>query len=219
MEISMSPSQSPNSPPPPRSVLLVAIDMSPDAEHVVASAVDLARRTPGAELHIVHAVDPRTAIRAEASGIQPYDAIVRSHADFLDNEARKAREDSAVTVVGHLVEDGAQRAILQTAASIDADMVVVGTHGRRGIARWTMGSIAEMVVRKATCPVFVVREKQHNAPQIPEIEPPCPDCVEVQRATGGAKLWCARHSQHHPRAHLHYENPPGFGGGSSLFRG
>jgi nucleotide-binding universal stress UspA family protein len=211
----MSPSQSPK---PLRTVILVAIDMSHDAEHVIASAIDLARRTPGAELHVVHAVDPRTAIRAEASGVQPYELIVAAHSEFLDERARLARESTDVTVVGHLVEDGAQRAILQTAASIDADMIVVGTHGRRGLARWTMGSIAELVVRKATCPVLVIREKQHQTPQLEEIEPPCPDCVETQRASGGKTLWCARHSQHHPRAHLHYANPEGFGAGSSLIR-
>lgn len=211
----MSASQSPK---PSRSVILVAIDMSQDAEHVLASAVDLARRTPGAELHLVHAVDPRTAIRAEANGVQPYEIIIASHSDFLDERARRLREQSEVTVVGHLVEDGAERAILQTASSIDADMIVCGTHGRRGLARWTMGSIAEAVVRKATCPVLVVREKQNNAPQMAEIEPPCPDCVEVQRSSGGAKLWCARHGSHHPRAHLHYANPQGFGAGSSLIR-
>jgi nucleotide-binding universal stress UspA family protein len=211
----MSPSQSPK---PLRSVILVGIDMSHDAEHVIASAIEVARTMPGAELHIVHAVDPRTAIRAEASGVQPYELIVAAHSKFLDERARLARESAGATVVGHLIEDGAQRAILQTAASIDADMIVVGTHGRRGLARWTMGSIAEVVVRKATCPVLVVREKQNQTPQLEEIEPPCPDCVEMQRATGGKTLWCARHGQHHPRAHLHYANPEGFGAGSSLIR-
>jgi nucleotide-binding universal stress UspA family protein len=211
----MSPTPSSNA---VRNVILVAIDMSPEAESVLDSAVELARRTPGAEMHIVHALDPRTAIRQEANGPQPYDLLVATHADFLDERARRMRAAADVTVVGHLVEDGPQRAILQTAASIDADMIVTGTHGRRGLARWAMGSIAEAVVRNATCPVLVVREKQNHAPQMPEIEPPCPECVAAQRATGGATLWCARHGKHHPRAHLHYANPEGFGAGSSLIQ-
>jgi hypothetical protein len=95
---------------------------------------------------------------------------------------------------------------------------VVGTHGRSGLARWRMGSVAEGIVRNATCPVWVVREKEHHAPHVAEIEPPCPDCLEAQRATGGTTLWCARHSQHHPRAHLHYATPQGFGAGSSLLQ-
>lgn len=211
----MSPSQSPK---PARTVILAAIDMSPESAKVVASAVDLARKTPGAELHIAHAVNVRDSIRQEANSAQPYELIIAQHSDFLDESARVARADSGVTVIGHLVEDRAQRAILQTAASIDADLIVLGTHGRTGLARWAMGSIAEAVVRHATCPVWVVREKRHEEPQMEAIEPPCPDCVETQRTTHGATLWCARHARHHPRAHLHYANPQGFGAGSSLLK-
>jgi nucleotide-binding universal stress UspA family protein len=211
----MSPSQSPK---PVRNVILVAIDQTPESTIVLAAAADLARKTAGAELHIVHAVDIRDTIRQEANGSQPYELIIASHADFLDERAREARAGSGVTVVGHLVEDAPQRAILQTAANIDADTIVMGTHGRRGLARWAMGSIAEAVVRTATCPVWVVREKRHQEPQAAEVEPPCPDCVEMQRATGGKALWCARHGQHHPRAHVHYANPEGFGAGSGLLR-
>jgi len=206
------------SPKPTRAVILVAIDMSPEAKHVVDSAVDLARKTPGAELHIVHAIDPRDAVRQEANGSQPFELVIAQHGDFLDERAREARQGGGFTVVGHLVEDRAQRAILQTATSIDADTIVVGTHGRTGLARWAMGSIAEAVVRHATCPVWVVREKRHEEPQMEAIEPPCPDCVETQRTTSGAKLWCVRHAGHHPRAHLHYANPEGFGAGSGLLR-
>jgi hypothetical protein len=94
--------------------------------------------------------------------------------------------------------------------------VLVGTHGRKGAARLVMGSVAESVVRKAGCPVLVVREKDYAA--VPEIDPPCPDCLETQRATKGAKLWCARHSEHHPRAHLHYEFAEPFASGSMFVR-
>ena len=203
---------------PVRNVILVAIDMSPEAKNVVASAAELARKTPGAELHVVHAVDPRAAVRQEANSSQPYDLIIATHSDFLDERAREARASSGVTVVGHLVEDPAPQAILQTAANIDADTIVVGTHGRRGLARWVMGSVAEAVVRGATCPVWVLREKHHETPQAEQIEPPCPDCVETQRASGGEKLWCARHAAKHPRMHLHYKNVEGFGAGSNLLR-
>jgi nucleotide-binding universal stress UspA family protein len=52
-------------------------------------------------------------------------------------------------------------AITQVAADYDADMIVAGTHGRRGMERFVLGSVAEALVRRAACPVLIVREKDH----------------------------------------------------------
>jgi hypothetical protein len=73
---------------------------------------------------------------------------------------------------------------------------MVGTHERTGVKRLLVGSVAEAVVRKASCPVIVVRPKDYSAHVPPEIEPPCPECLRMQRETAGARLWCERHSQH-----------------------
>lgn len=54
------------------------------------------------------------------------------------------------------------KAIAQVAADYDADLIVAGTHGRRGVERFVLGSVAEALVRNATCPVLVVREKDHS---------------------------------------------------------
>jgi nucleotide-binding universal stress UspA family protein len=53
--------------------------------------------------------------------------------------------------------------LVEVAAELDADIIVIGTHGRTGLKRILLGSVAEMVVRRAGCPVFVVREKLHTA--------------------------------------------------------
>jgi hypothetical protein len=46
--------------------------------------------------------------------------------------------------------------------------------------------------------VFIVRPKDHaKAGRVPEIEPPCPECVAARRESQGQKLWCARHSERH----------------------
>jgi len=50
--------------------------------------------------------------------------------------------------------------ILRTATELGADMIVMGTHGRRGIPRLVLGSVAEEVVRRATCPVVTVRQEK-----------------------------------------------------------
>jgi nucleotide-binding universal stress UspA family protein len=199
-----------------RFVLVVGLDASPEADRVLDVASRFARGIAGSELHLVHAIEPE-----ETQGLIVADAHERALAHgraFLDEKARGAQGLSGVTVVGHLREAFAAKAVLQTAASIDADLVIVGTHDRKGLARLALGSVAEHVARDASCPVLIVRPKHHAAAQVPEIEPPCPDCLRVQRESRGRKLWCARHSEHHPLAHLHYEVPQGFGEGSSLIR-
>jgi nucleotide-binding universal stress UspA family protein len=107
-------------------------------------------------------------------------------------------------VVVHVRHGSAAEEIAQLAADLDADLVVVGSHGRRGLSRVLLGSVAERVSRLARCPVWIIRPKDHQAiNRAPEIEPPCPQCVARRAATNGAELWCARHAEHHIRAHTY----------------
>jgi hypothetical protein len=66
--------------------------------------------------------------------------------------------------------------------------------------------------------VLVVRAKEYVA-DVPEIEPPCSECVATRLETKGEKIWCSKHTARtsvHP--HLHYESAPSFGVGSMLIR-
>src|SRR5262249_14208631 len=85
------------------------------------------------------------------------------------------------------------------AGDLEADLVVLATHGRRGLVRAVLGSVAEKVVRGSPCPVLVVRPKVEP----PAIEPACPECLAHRAATNGAELWCTRHAEHHVRAHVY----------------
>ncbi|MBT8496159.1 MAG: universal stress protein [Deltaproteobacteria bacterium] len=93
-----------------------------------------------------------------------------------------------------------------------ADLIVVGTHGRKGVTRLVMGSVAEKVVRHGTCPVLVVRDINHpDNEELPEAlrpEPPCPQCVKARVDSDGKTWWCEVHSQ--KRLHPH----PVSGGGA-----
>jgi nucleotide-binding universal stress UspA family protein len=72
--------------------------------------------------------------------------------------------------VEHLVEVGyAESVILSTAEDLKADLIVMGTHGRTGLGRLLLGSVAEQVLRRATCPVLTVKAPYHAAPT--EAEP------------------------------------------------
>ena len=99
--------------------------------------------------------------------------------------------------------------IVRVAAEVEADLIVVGTHGRRNIPRLLLGSVAELTVRLAGCPVLVVRPKKYDvAERVPQVEAPCPDCVARRAETDDRVLWCTRHMEHHPRPHAyHWEGP------------
>jgi hypothetical protein len=87
---------------------------------------------------------------------------------------------------------------------VEADLVVVGTHGRRGLTRLMLGSVAEGTVRLAPCPVLVVRPKAVPA-AVPTIQPPCPRCVEARTASGGKQFWCEQHSERHGQRHTYHQ--------------
>lgn len=209
---------SPSSSSTPRVVLLAAVDATTASEQVTATASRLASTMLGAELHLLHVID----VAPRDGG--PGDGTFPSTTQALD-EARKVLDaaSEAVTrtfqgrVVGHLAAGTAWREIVQLAANLQADLVVVGTHDRRGIQRLVLGSVAEQVAKKAQCAVLVARAKDYHS-DVPEIEPPCGDCLTKQRETKGTTLWCDRHTSRHTHGRLHYESPPSFGVGSMLIR-
>jgi nucleotide-binding universal stress UspA family protein len=193
-----------------KSVILVAIDLSPISEAVVRTAATVAGACPS-ELHVLH-VQPSTAQSTAALHLTAIDEMKEKLEKLVGAVPR-----SVERVIIHVRSGGeAEIEIAQLASDIGADMIVVGTHGHRGIERLLLGSVAEALVRNAPCPVLTYRPK--TIPLWARIEPPCPDCVAARQATGRATLWCERHSQHHPRVHLHYEVPPSFGMGSMTFR-
>lgn len=206
----------------PRFVVLAAIDDSPMKHDIVRAGANLARESPGGELHVVHVVEDLppaiSPVPAPMGMGLTTTEIVGAARSRLDQVAAEARRQFSGRIVEHLALGSAWKQILQVAIDVQADLIVVGTHGRAGVKRLLLGSVAEGVVRKASCPVLVVREKDYHAFVPPEIEPACPECLVVQRQSGGARLWCDRHAEHHPHAHLHYEIPESFGLGSQLFR-
>lgn len=94
---------------------------------------------------------------------------------------------------------------------------MLGTHGRTGVKRLVTGSIAESVVRMAPCPVLVLGEKDFSG-GVPEIEPPCAECLQVRRESHGETLWCETHSHRLGRRHTYFNRlgptgkPPYSGG-------
>jgi len=138
--------------------ILHPTDFSSNSAEAFHLASALARDCD-ARLVVVHAVEPAPAVVGEA-------ALVPNELEDLREEARhKLDELEPVDPGVHLetmIRDGpAPAVILDTADDCKADLIVMGTHGRTGIRRLFLGSVAELVLRRAHCPVLTVKEPAH----------------------------------------------------------
>lgn len=204
---------------PISAVYLVAIDASESNDPALDLACKLGAALGGAaELNIVHVV-PVTPTATMGMGPLPPRADLHAAArKMLERACAGATGRFDGRVASHLATGDPWRQIVQLASTLSADLVVVGTAGRTGVARFLLGSVAEQVVRHAGCPVLVARAKDYDAHDEPSIEPPCPDCLAVQKRTQRAEMWCERHATHHAHAHLHYEWPQPFALGTMNLR-
>ena len=160
--------------PPRLTRILVPTDFSQTADAALAYAKDLAT-TMGAALHLVHVyTDPYAAAACAPEVYPPMPPEVRERAIAEVRERLRERLDDSEAlrfrgscgVVRGLIAPQ----IVAYAASQDIDLIVMGTHGRRGVAHLLLGSVAEHVVRTARCPVLTVRADAINAsaPQLAE---------------------------------------------------
>ena len=142
--------------------VLVPLDDSPMAQTALEQAIE---DYPDADLHLLHVIDFVEAGYAVspdvgmATYMNEWEEAARARADELFEDAREtARECDFRGDVETEIEVGPPaRTIVDYAAEIDADYVVMGCHGRAGVSRVLLGSVAETVVRRAPCPVLVVR--------------------------------------------------------------
>jgi nucleotide-binding universal stress UspA family protein len=185
--------------------IVVGIDFSELSDHAVDQALEAASLRPGSEVHVLY-VEPdlwagAAVAPAVAGATSAEDAVIKVQErakQRVEAMAANLRKRQIRRVVAHFRRGSPAEGVAQLAADLDADLVVVGSHGHRGIERLFLGSVAERVARLARCPVWIVRPKDHSkAGRVPEIEPPCPDCLVARRESQGQKLWCARHSERH----------------------
>jgi nucleotide-binding universal stress UspA family protein len=142
--------------------LLLATDGSAASLHAAELAVGLAR-THGAKLTAVYVVDPYPYIgvgEINPMGYQAYSAAAQQQAAqaHAHIETLCTQGTQPVALEARLVEDvGAASGIVQTAETEGADLIVIGSHGRTGIARLMLGSVSTKVVAESKVPVLVSR--------------------------------------------------------------
>ena len=137
-------------------------DFSPASDAAFKTAIEMAKAGRG-ELLVVHVVNPIVPIAGECY-VSPkmYDDIAASTRAWakkrLDQRLAKAKK-LGVRVKGLLAEGPAHEQIVRIARAKRADLVVMGTHGRSGLAKLFLGSVAGRVVAAARCPILTVRGK------------------------------------------------------------
>lgn len=191
-------------------VIVVGIDFSEFGDLALHTAFERASEHENAEVHAIYVArsyEQRVLVDApdEVLTMTMDEASQRLR---LHLEARLAyfmtsrgSEPSFARAVTHLRVDAPAREIAQLASDLEAALIVVATHGRRGVRRLMLGSVAEETVRLAPCDVLVVRP--HGKVEEAKIEPPCPACVKARTESKGETMWCAVHGEHHGRRHTY----------------
>ena len=141
--------------------IVLATDGSSASEHAAKLAVSLAR-THGAKLTALYVADPYPYMgvgEVNPMGYQAYSAAAQQLAAQAHATVEAfCKDGAAVELQARLVEDvAAASGIVQTAQELGADLIVVGSHGRSGIARLMLGSVATKVVAESPIPVLVCR--------------------------------------------------------------
>lgn len=138
----------------PIHTILYPTDFSPRSAHAFEVACALARDYE-AKLVVAHVKAPPEVVYGEVGILPPEPVEIRKglQADL----ARVRPPDANIPVEHRLLEGSAAEEIVKLAKEVGADLIVMGTHGRTGLSRLLLGSVAEVVLRRAPCPVLTVR--------------------------------------------------------------
>ena len=140
--------------------ILVPVDGSDTAMLAVDKAIGLAKAF-GCPVTAIYVIDPYpfTGVGTDfAYGQSQYLSAATAEASEATRSAREQISAAGVTVDTRVIESHTPwRGILETAAEIGADLIVMGSHGRKGLEKLVLGSVAQRVLSHATLPVMVVR--------------------------------------------------------------
>lgn len=146
--------------------IAVGVDFSSTGNHALLEAMRLARQLPGSELHMIYVLKTDKQLH-DAKKLFELETELREKAEEMREHvinvcAPRAGEAFSQVLVMHVRLGDPATAIHQTAVDVDADMIVVGTHGRTGIEKLILGSVAEELIRIARLPVVVAHPKDFS---------------------------------------------------------
>jgi nucleotide-binding universal stress UspA family protein len=146
--------------------ILVPVDGSAPSMHAVAMATGLAKGNAG-QLRLVHVLDQAaylTGYDPVGAGSGQLFALVKETGERLLQQSAEAVRAAGVSAETVLIQDLTRlgEAVAKAAADWKAELIVVGTHGRRGPSRLFLGSGAEQIIRLAPVPVLVTRASEEG---------------------------------------------------------
>ncbi len=160
--------------------IVAAIDFSELSDRSVLEALRLSKNYPEAELHVITVgSEDSGAVRLPGSTLKvlPQEAAEEETREYVadlvqrytaSHGAPSLERIAVYTTTGHPAER-----VVALATALDADIIVIGTHGRTGLKRIVLGSVAEEVVRRAPCTVHVIRPRDFlDGEKIPAVQPP-----------------------------------------------
>lgn len=184
--------------------ILVSIGNDDTSDPAIVEAIQMAHRNVPSELHCVHVLEQSEAATS-GRAIEKLDARLQAAPQTLQSRLTHAARafDYRERVIGHLGLGTPSEAILQVATDIEADLIVLGTHHRRGLERIVLGSVAEEVMRDATCAVMIVTAKNYAGRlRSARPDPACAACLKVRAKSTGAAYWCDVHARPHIETHV-----------------
>jgi nucleotide-binding universal stress UspA family protein len=138
--------------------ILVPVDFTDCTEKALFYAVPFARQF-GATLTLLHVVEQAYVPASEFGMVVQVDTSAEALRELEKIRTRVAQQARCRIMMR---QGGAEYEILNAAKELDCDLIILGTHGRTGLDRMLMGSTSERVVRRAGCPIFVVRPHEHD---------------------------------------------------------
>lgn len=138
--------------------ILFATDFSPSSDAALATAISLSRESD-ATLVLVHVQEPPMAF----GGGETYIGPTESEDELSEMLSNLVGEEQGVSVERRVLVGNPAHEIVRLAEEDHADLIVIGSHGRTGVSRLLMGSVAEAVVRRAKCPVLTIKQPESVA--------------------------------------------------------
>jgi nucleotide-binding universal stress UspA family protein len=138
---------------------LVPLDFSPYAEQALEYAIALAQKLQ-AEITLLHVIQSLPMGGADMGVVLPYTYVQDLEAEITSSLDTALKKVTAAGLKGDtlMVHGVPFHEIIDAAQHRQADLIIMGTHGRTGLTHILLGSVAEKVVRLAPCPVLVVRQ-------------------------------------------------------------
>jgi len=148
-------------------VVVIGVDFSACGDDAILEGLSMLRDRSAQCLHVLHVLDPRgvldeaaqSVLESEEEVLERAPTLLRERVEQLAAEAHISLDAEHVRT--HARIGRAAETIIQLSADYEADLIVVGTHARRGVDRLLLGSVAGELVRKARCPVLVARPKDY----------------------------------------------------------